>query len=837
MRQIKAFVFVLLFYSAASQPDSVFRAIYVDTVTDSQLPFFDMDSEPQESGGGQQDISGLLQGSRDPFLQFAAFQFGAGGFRVRGLPGDQHNVMVNGVDLSDPETGRSSWASWGGLNDATRLNEIRFGNTASRYLFPGTAGYTNITASAATFRRGTRISYSNSGRIFRHRAMLSHHTGLRRSGWAFSAALSFRKGSEVVIPGTYFTAASAFISLHRRISHRQNISTTFFAAPVEQGRQSASVLETVSLTGDVYYNSSWGKQNGITRNSRISRNFLPAGMITHTLRGNKNTKVVTTLCYQGGRTSLTGLNYADAENPRPDYYKNLPSYHSAEGDSARAVAVAEQWRDDPDQRQVDWDRMISQNSGNFYSLPSDSATVNTTETRARYILENNVQDNSLLIANSTAVVKRSNLVFSGGLTLKNYRSRKYKVAEDLLGATFWLDVDPFAPVNGTDDMIKQNDTDQPDRKVRTGEKFGYDYSVNVRRADTWAQVEYQGRRTDCFISGSGSFQEVWREGYTANGKFPHTSKGKSEVSQMPGAGIRCGYTYKISGRHYLYAGVSLISRPPAASNIFISPGLRNDLVTDLVPELHRAADLNYVLVFPGTRLRVTFYDISSRNQLWKRTFWHDGYNTTVNMIMRGVNVRFRGIETGVEKSLGRHSIQCAAAFAGASYEGRPVLEAWQDNSHVQIYRNRTVFINGYSAVSAPQTAAGAAYRYSGRRSWFVSVSCNYFGSLHTAINPEKRTAEATAKYTAGERDLAGILTAQELLPSWWSMNVSAFKSFTLKNRSLIGCGMHLTNLLNAVNIASGFEQLRWDAAKPQLFAPKYVYAPPRSLLFSLTYNL
>ena len=56
--------------------------------------------------------------------------------------------------------------------------------------------------------------------------------------------------------------------------------------------------------------------------------------------------------------------------------------------------------------------------------------------------------------------------------------------KDLLGGEFWVDVDPFSdrdmydPSANTD--ILQNDLDNPNRKVVKGDRFGYDYNIQVR---------------------------------------------------------------------------------------------------------------------------------------------------------------------------------------------------------------------------------------------------------------------------------------------------------------------------------------------------------------------
>src|SRR5690606_1551990 len=122
----------------------------------------------------------------------------------------------------------ATWSAWGGLNDFYRHTESAFGNTANRYGFAGPGGFTNISANAGDFRRGLRAAYSAGNRIFRHRFSYSQSTGMRRSGWAFTGATSVRTGDQVSVPGTYFNAWSAYVSVQRRLNYRHQIALSAF---------------------------------------------------------------------------------------------------------------------------------------------------------------------------------------------------------------------------------------------------------------------------------------------------------------------------------------------------------------------------------------------------------------------------------------------------------------------------------------------------------------------------------------------------------------------------------------------------------------------------------
>ncbi|MBK7667756.1 MAG: hypothetical protein IPJ32_10690 [Sphingobacteriaceae bacterium] len=109
-----------------------------------------------------------------------------------------------------------------------------------------------------------------------------------------------------------------------------------------------------------------------------------------------------------------------------------------------------------------------------------------------------------------------------------YNNEKYLIAEDLLGADFWMDYDQFAENLGADPMFIQNNIDKPDNMIKKGDKFGYNYAIHINRGELWGQAEYNLKALDVYVGLSVSSSQTWRDGYWANGKFPTNSKGQSE---------------------------------------------------------------------------------------------------------------------------------------------------------------------------------------------------------------------------------------------------------------------------------------------------------------------
>ena len=820
--------FLLFILNCSAQLDSLHSISkqYRDTSTSYDLPVFSMGGSDAESDLGEQDISSLLQSSRDLFTQFASFQFGTARYRMRGYGGENQSVMINGVNISNPETGLSSWSSWGGLNDVTRFIETRFGNVANRYGSSEPGGYTNIDSRASAFKKGTRISYANANRIFRNRIMLTHSTGLLKNNWALTLSASDRWGNEVYIPGTYFNARAFYISIDKKLNDKHLFSFTGFGAPIEKGLSTAATLETYEITSDHYYNSNWGYQDGKVRNASISTSNRPMFLLSHIYTPDTKRRLASSIYYTFGKSGLTGLNFNNVSNPKPDYYKYLPGYFYAKGDVSNGDKALYNWENDITTRQINWDKLIALNKANLYSDPTQSGqTPNTAETRARYIVENRLEDISHSGFNSVYNERKDHLYLSIGANGFIYKSRKYKEMEDLLGATFWIDVDQFAQNLGVDPMVQQNDINQPDRKVYKGDRFGYDYAININKAEAWALAEYTFKKIDFYGGLSISDSKIWRTGMIANGKFPLTSKGESEKLNFLNYGFKAGGTYKISGRNFITGNFNVLSRAPEASNIFISPRVRNDVVDDIRNEEVISADINYLAKYPGLKIRFTLYSTQINNQTWLRTYYDDTYNTLVNLIMTNVNQTHRGFEFGLEKIIRTsHSFQFVTGFAQSYYSNEPKLQAWQDNNSASLYYNRRAYLKNYRLGNSPQFVSALGYKYTGKKSWSAGVCINYFDQIYVEPNPDRRTAEAVGKYQTNEKELAEIITAQEKLPSYYTLNLSAAKSFRICKKYNLNINATVNNLLNAkTNITGGYEQLRWDPLYPSRFANKYTY--------------
>ncbi len=821
-------------FAQVSQSDSTLISDTADSLGNNfNVPIFNATGGDIDSDIGQQETSTLLQSSNDLFAQFSIFHFNQARYRIRGFSNENLSMMLNGIDINNPEIGFASYGEWGGLFSAAPFSEYRLGNGASRYGFSGPAGYNNFDSKASSARKGTRIAYGTTNRTFRNRVTISHSTGMMDNGWALKLVASSTTGNEVYIPGTYIRGNTFYVGLDKKINNKHLLSFTGYISPTEFAGRSNAQLEAYELTNDHYYNRAWGYQDGKVRNSVVRKTTRPTFIITHILTPNTTSKLSTSLFFNTGKSSVSGINWNNSPNPWPDYYKYFPSYYYNQGLTAQGDGQKALWENDVNTRQVNWDRMIAMNQANLYELPSQAGQLNTTETRSRYIVEDRVENLNNLVINSVYNKRIDNVFISAGLSGNMYRNHKYKTLNDLLGGSYWLDYDQFAQNLGVSSTFQQNNINNPDQKIYKGDKFGYDFNININKAQAWTQAEYSFGSFDLYGGLQFSTMQVWREGFVVNGKFPTSSMGKSDLIAFLNYGIKGGLTYKINGRNFITANGSFLTRPPEVNTMFISPETRNDITKGVTSEQVASYEVSYLLKSPTFKVRATYYNTSINNQSNMRVFWYDVYNANVNYFLTGLNEKHQGVELTMEKSLfTSHILQGVFGYGNYYYTNRPKAQAWQTNNNTELYTNRTVYWKDYYVGGTPQMVGGFTYKYVGKKFWNVSATFNYFGKLYVQTNPDRRTEEALVAVTQGNTEQIKEIVGQEKLPDFYTINLNAAKSFRIKGKYNLNVNGGINNLLNNKNaLNTGYEQMRWDIGQLNRFQNKYQY------MMGLTYRV
>ncbi len=788
-----------------------------------------------ESDDKDQAVSSLLHSSGDVFVNTASYTFSSMFFRSRGYDSEYETVLIDGVPFNDAETGRAVWGEWGGLNDVMRNREFINGLQPGKFSFGSLAGSSYITTRTSKQRKQVKFSYSLSNRSYSNRAMFTYSTGMMKNNWAVTASASRRWSQEGYVEGTFYDAYAYFLGVEKKINAKHSLSFTGFASPTRRGMNSASVQEVYDLVGSNYYNANWGYQNGEKRNARIRNINEPKLILNHYWTIDEKTTVTTALAYSFGKTGTTSLNWYNSSDPRPDYYRYLPNYQqdpTVAVDPVVQAATIEAWKNDPSVSQINWDKLYQINY-----------LANNEGKQARYILENNITgQNQWNLTSRINKVTGEHSNFSGGIELTHYKGSHYKTLVDLLGGNYWVDIDQYSERDFKADTAKlQNDLNNPNKVIKKGDRFGYDYDLLSNTGNIWGLIELTYPHFDYYAAATFGGTQYWREGYMLNGRNPDNSFGVSEKQSSILYNFKAGATYKITGRHFVTVNGAFLKRPPLLRDAYISPRTGADLVPGMTDENILSGDISYVVRYPGFNARITAYETSFKDHTEILRFYADDLETFVNMAMTGINRVHQGIEFGAEtRLLSSLKLVTVASYGNYRYTNRPTGTINYDNGSMPD-TTQTIYAKNFYFGGTPQFAGSLGLRFN-KNYWFVDVNANYYDKMWLDFNPMRRTQAAIANLGPGDQ-LIELITKQQQLDGGFTFDASIGKSIRIKYKYFININFSVNNILNNTSLISGgYEQNRFDYTHEYLqngidkFPAKYYYSYGRTYFFNVGFR-
>lgn len=833
------------------------------------IPVVSLD-ENDLGDAGSQNAPSLLSAGRDPFYSVASFNFNVARFKIRGYDNDLFSTYMNGAPMDNLDNGFTPYGLWGGLNDVVRNRDISWGLHNNTFSFGDIGSNTNIDSRASKQRAQTNISYAASNRNYDNRIMITHSTGLNKKGWAFTLSGGRRWADEGYVPGTYYDSWSYFAAADKHFGKKHLLSFVAFGAPTENGRQGASVQEMIDLAGTHYYNPNWGYQNGKKRNASIGRTNQPVFILTHDFRINNNTSLLTAASYSFGKRSVTALDWYNAPDPRPDYYRYLPSYTSkwaSTTDSAQGAMLYELMKNNIDYRQINWQNLYNINRASWDTIRNVNGIAgnNVSGHLSRYIVEERVIYSQRFNVNSVINTKFGKRIdFTAGASYQFQDNHYYEKVEDLLGGDFFVNLNQFAERDyPTDPNANQYDLDMPNRVLHKGDRFGYDYNINIRKIEGWAQGVFKYNKIDFFLAVEGSYTKFFRVGHVRNGLFPNDSKGKGamntfynystelDIESVSGdkrndllhlylPNVKGGITYKINGRNYIYMNAGYMTRAPYFENLYISPRTRNDEQPNIKSETIKTIEGAYIMNAPRLKIRIGGYYTHFADGMEVISFYHDTYQNFVNYALSGIDRLHFGGEFGVEARVtSTITINAAASIGRYYYDSKQKAVVTVDNS-ASILGEQIVYAQNFRVPSMPQEAYSLGITYRSPKYWFVSLSGNYFNQDYLAINPIRRGYDAL-QYVINDPSSAAYhqifdqtkFDAQYTLDFYGGYSWRLPRAFNIAHKAtylVFNAGVN--NILDNKNIVTGgYEQLRYEAqtsatdpVKVDKFPPKIYYA-------------
>ena len=804
---------------------------YRNAVADMALS----ESQLEDEEGNTQEVA-LLSGATDnPFYQASSYTFSTARFRIRGYESQKTETYINSIPFNDAVRFSFNYSMTGGLNQAFRNKTIGMGLEDNAYAFGGIGGANNIKTFAADYAPGTRLSLAYTNGNYRWRGMVTHATGLNRHGWAMTVSAVARYADEGVYPGSFYNSVGYFLALQKVFNPQHSLTLTTFGAPTKRAANSA-IFEEAGLLINNMYNPDWGWQEGKKRNSKVVESFDPTVILNWLWKPSDGTSLNTGFAYHKSFYSKAALNWHDAADPRPDYYRYLPSYYDV--NSEAFDLYFDRWRSESEFTQIRWDNLYQTNYMN--NLIADETGV---EKGSTYMLEKRHSNQSSFTLSSVL-----NKRFSHQLTMQtganaNYTvSSYYKTIKDLLGGRYWLDVDQYSERDFPENAdMAQNDMNNPNRKVLEGQRFGYDYDILSFKAQLWHQWVLNLAKWEMFASVKGDYFQFQRDGHMRNGRAPENSYGKGKGHHFFTYGAKAGITFKLDGRNSFTGHAFYGTEAPRPYDAYISSRVKDDVI-DLKAEKIFSADLSYAMNYRNFKGIVTAFFTDQRDNVERTAFYDDVHSTFMNFALTGVHKQYKGVEVGLSYKLSPSlTVSGAANIARYQYKNRPLgTRSYENGSEADV--TSVIYLKNFYVAGTPQECYSLAFNWAGPKNWFVELNGAWMNRSYVSLSPIRHEVMDDLYLLAdNEEHLKQIikdLSQQEKLNEALVINASIGHVIYINRSASFNINLNLNNILDNKNIQTGgYQQGRTDTKDitntAKKFPNKYYYAQGFKMFLNL----
>ena len=765
----------------------------------------------------------VISSNRNVYASEVGYRFSPARFKYRAFGSKYNDMYINGNPVNDIERGEFRYSFVGGLNNQTRSQESALPFEDNTFAMSGMGGASNYNFRPSSFATGGRASVAGANRNYNTRVMYTYNTGLMENGWALTGSLTYRWGDGIgFVEGTSYNSLSYFLGAEKRLNDAHSVSLVTFGNPTERGTQAASTDEMYWMANDRQYNSVWGYQDGKKRNSRIVKDFAPAALFTWDWNIDQDTKLVTSLLGKYSMYSSSRLNYNNTSNPAPDYYSGMPSayydvWEPFQGDQD-AIAVAnwqaayDYFTASKENRQVQWDKM-------YYA----NRMANYQGADAMYYVQR-YHDDQMALSLSSYLDKQlsKNSQLHGGIQLSTNKGMHYQTMDDLLGAWSFHNVNTYVIKDfGEGGNEAQYDLNNPNKSVKEGDRFGYDYNIFVNKAQAWAGYSVDLSRAHVFVNGRIAGTTMQREGKMRHGlayffdentqQWVDNSYGKSKTASFLDGGGKAGIHFNLGKGHAFMLGGGYELKTPAPRTAFQAEQINNDFVRNLKNEKVLSAEVGYQLKNSIVKLNINGYYSKLKDVTEQNMFYNDNYNTFTYVSLTGIEKEYYGVEAGLNiKATEWLNIKALATIGEAKYTNDADLnfvQASDGHEYIDKCLNK-----GMREGNTPLSAFSLDLSYHAN-GWYIDLIGNYYDRIYLYYTPVTRMY----KYLIGQMnayDNEGNLTNipdQAKGHGGFMLDASIGRQFRLGHGRRLGFNLMLTNILNNTSIVTGGrEQSRID---------------------------
>lgn len=764
-------------------------------------------------------IPNLLQSNYAGLHEMAQFQGFAFNWSPRGLVQTKGNT-INGLDWHSNLSGWDPGFSYAGLYGGFKLLNTMTPYGIGSYGLGGQAVNSHSTTNASHFIKTKSINTRLGNATTMQEYRIQWHSGiLKKNNWINVESI-FQKTPTGFLVNGIKDRKGVLVSMEKTLSKKQQLGFSFWWSPVLQGKRTPTVYEMFAITKDLMYNPSWGWRNGQAFYANTKKNSAPVMSLHYDFQTSKGNTIQLNLGAVYGRQSATQMDWSKAADPRPDYYKYLPSFAI---DEQLKNKLLNWYKVHPDLLQIQFDELVVKNS-------------NQKNGASQYIINERIQRLQLLRASlRTNVAIGTNSFWNTGLSMNADKIEYINQIADLLGGQFYYNYNTWVNDDGIATAF-QNDILAPNRKIKKGEKWGAHYFLFNKSLQLWTNLIGATRFFEWGFGIKLGQDLMQRNGINQNGLFPIQSKGRSEAVSFPSSQYQFYFRYKFNGKWYLTTQFSQTMEAPDAGDLYTDPSNHAVQNPFLLPLIHQGFDVKLHYMGSNIKASVLIYSQSNQNERQYKMFYHDFYNAFVRAGAGQIGSLHQGVESFIETNWSSPiQFSLANSYGRFRITNQPLYEIRLADNLFKVQSGQ-LLLKQFPATSYPQAVQAITMNYQPIYSIRLSFSIVYASRRAISHDLFRRSTWAKANSTtalAWDR-----LSVPVWAPDQWVSNFFIAKNFQLKasNESLI---LRLTasvrNLLNAAIPSLIFEQSRYDYKNfiADQFPAKYIYDLGRTYTIGL----
>ena len=638
---------------------------------------------------GTQEFPEILKSTPGVYATKSGGGYGDARINLRGFNSQNVAVMINGIPVNDMENGRVYWSNWSGLSDVTSAMQVQRGLGASKVAVPSIGGTINIITRSTDAEKGgsIKMGVGNDG-YTKYSMTLS--TGLMENGLAITASAAKISGDGYV-DGTQFSGANYFLNIAKQLNDNHKLSFTVIGAIQTHGQRfnSKTIAQNrATEQGGKRFNPDWGYRNGQIENTSFNFYHKPQISLNHDWIISEKTYVTSSLYASfgngGGRRTdgsgkFTNDDYRLGGSDQPINFDKIVQENKDNGALGSTDVLA-----------------ASRNSHEWYGLLST--------------LKTDLSDN---------------LILSAGLDTRYYLGKHWYEITDLLGGQYYLN--PKSNDNTFNEALK------------VGDKFNRDYTGDVLKLGTFAQLEYTVDELSVFLSTAISNTQYSKSSYLDDSSNPNGND--SKTANFLGYSVKTGANYNLDDKNNIFANIGYFSKAPfLIGNVFINKE-SVELNEDAINEKVFSAEIGYGFRTSKFNANVNIYrtswldkSITARNQD------PDNVGEFIETSLSGLDALHQGIELDFVYKL-NDKLKLNGMVSLGDWKWKSDVEAEVYSESGILLREIVVNAKDLKVNDAAQTTYALGLNYKALEKSSIFLDYNYAGDIYAKFDFSRGTTD------------------------------------------------------------------------------------------------